>query len=343
MPKFVQLLVAVLALAACTASAQQAPLYRATRLDGQFSPRILNDLGQIAGIGQDGKPAIWNPDGSLLQLSGAVSQLTITGFNNQGTLVGNAVIPGYSLPQAVAWRHGGAMERLPFQGLAGFAQGINNRGDIIGYMAGAPDTRSEQVGFIQWGDGRTPQQFDDYTPQLINDLGFVIGQRSGEPGVRSWQDGAFGQSLFSNDLFIRALNNEGRVAGTQSDYHAFSLVERDGVRDMQELWFGFVSGMNNAGSVVGETEFSLAMLWYQGRAYALDHLWADPQFSGWSLLSARGINDRGEILASATGPFEEYAQFLLSPVPEPRASTLLLAGLLLLLALGRVQQKLHAN
>ncbi|KRB82046.1 hypothetical protein [Duganella sp. Root198D2] len=103
-------------------------------------PQVLNDLGQVAGIGQDGKPAIWYPDGSILHLPGTASEVTITGFNNQGTVVGNALIPGYSLPQPVVWRNGGSVERLPFSGLGGYTEGINNRGDIIGYMAGASNT-----------------------------------------------------------------------------------------------------------------------------------------------------------------------------------------------------------
>jgi len=331
MPKFLRILLAVLALLASSAHAQLSPAYRALKFDSQFTPKFVNDLGQVVGIGPDSRPVIRNPDGSMRQLAGAVSQLTITGFNNQGTVVGSAVIPGFSLPQPVVWRNGGTVERLPFQGLGGIAQRVNNRGDIIGYMSGASGTGAGQVGFIQWGDGHAPQLFDNYMPQLINDHGLVIGQLAGEFGVRTWQDGVFGQSAFG-DLFVGALNNEGRMAG-QSDYHAFSLMERDGQRDIQELWFGFADDINTAGSIVGETEFtSHAMLWQQGRSYALDHLWKDAPYSGWSLLSAWDINDSGMILANAHGAFGENANFLLSPVPEPAQAVLMLAGLALLAA-----------
>ena len=119
MPRFARILLSVLALLACTAHAQNTPSYQAVKFDAQFRPQILNDLGQVAGIGQDGRPAIWNPDGSILRLPGAASEVTITGFNNQGTVVGNAMIPGYSLPQPVAWRNCGSVHRLPFKGLGG--------------------------------------------------------------------------------------------------------------------------------------------------------------------------------------------------------------------------------
>lgn len=342
MPKFVRMLVAVLALIACSAHA--APAYHAVALGGEIAPKFVNDLGQVAGIGPDGKPVIWNRDGSLLHLAGAASEVTITGFNNQGTVVGNAVIPGFSLPQPVMWRNGGAVERLPLYGLAGFTAGINNRGDIIGYMAGASGTGTGEVGFIQWGDGTAPQLFDDYRPQAINDHAMVLGRRGGEWGTRSWQDGAFGETLFAGDLFIRALNNDGRMAGTRSDYHVFSMIEREGQADLHELWFGFGHDINDAGTVIGETDLALrAMLWIDGRTYALDHLWHDAQFSGWALDNAWDINNGGAILARGTGPFGESGNFLLSPVPEPQAVVLLLAGLVLLAAWQLAQRKLLAR
>ncbi|WP_426165588.1 PEP-CTERM sorting domain-containing protein [Pseudoduganella sp. R-34] len=343
MPRFLRLFFSVLALLAWSAHVQGAPAYSAFKFDGQFTPQILNDLGQVAGVGQDGRPVIWNPDGSVQQLAGSVSQLTITGFNNRGTVVGNAVIPGYSLPQPVAWRDGGAVERLPFQGLGGFTAGVNNRGDIIGYMAGASGTGSGQVGFVQWGDGSTPQLFDNYLPQMINDHGLVIGQLGGDWGLRGWQDGVFAQEPYSG-LFVRALNNEGRLAGMHDNYHAFSLIDREGQRDIRDLWSGFAHALNDTGSVVGETELSLhAMLWFEDRAYNLDHLWNEAAYSGWTLLNAWDINNDGAILASALGPQGGTATFLLSPVPEPQIATLLLAGLALLALRWLAQRKLAAR
>lgn len=336
MPRFARILLSVLALLACTAHAQNTPSYQAVKFDAQFRPQILNDLGQVAGIGQDGRPAIWNPDGSILQLPGTASEVTITGFNNQGTVVGNAMIPGYSLPQPVAWRNGGSVQRLLFKGLGGYTEGINNRGDIIGYMAGASDTGSGQLGFIQWGDGSTPQLFGEYTPQMINDRGLVLGQRSDAWGLRSWQDGVFGESLF-NDLYISGLNNEGRMSGSHDAMRAFSMIERNGQRELQELWSGSGADINDAGSVVGFTEWSNhAMLWFDGRAYVLDHLWSDARYSGWSLLNAWDINASGAILANGFGAGD--AAFLLLPVPEPGGVILLLAGLMLL-ALHRLKQR----
>ncbi|MGW8394833.1 hypothetical protein [Pseudoduganella sp. HUAS MS19] len=336
MPKFARMLLSALALLACTAHAQSAPSYHAVKFDAQFRPQILNDLGQVAGMDQDGRPAIWNPDGSILKLPGAASEVTITGFNNQGTVVGNALLPGYSLPQPVAWRNGGSVERLPFDGLGGYTTGINNRGDIIGHMAGASNTGSGQVGFIQWGDGSAAQLFDEYKPEMINDRGLVLGQRSDAWGLRRWQDGVFGDTLY-NDLHISGLNNEGRMSGSHDAMHAFSMVERDGLRELQDLWSGSASDLNDAGSVVGFTEWSNhAMLWFDGRAYVLDHLWHDVRYSEWSLLNAWDINASGAILANGFGPAD--AAFLLSPVPEPGAVMLLLAGLMLL-ALHRLLQR----
>jgi hypothetical protein len=342
MSKFARMMLSALALLACTAHAQNAPSYRAVKFDAQFRPHILNDVGQVAGMGQDGRPAIWNPDGSILQLPGAASEVTITGFNNQGTVVGNALIPGYSLPQPVVWRNGGSVERLPFTGLGGYTEGINNRGDIIGYMAGASDTGTGQVGFIQWGDGSTPQLFDDYKPQMINDHGLVLGQRSDAWGLRSWQDGVFGDTLIGDGLYISGLNNEGHMSGSHAATEAYWIIERDGQFDARQLWSGSTADINDADGIVGFTEWSNhAMLWFDGRAYVLDHLWHDAEYSGWSLLNAWDINASGAILANGFGNGD--AAFLLSPVPEPGGAIMLLAGLMLLALHRLAQRKLFAR
>jgi hypothetical protein len=51
MPRFLRLFCSMLALLAWAAYAQGAPAYQALKFDGQFWPRLLNDLGQVAGIG----------------------------------------------------------------------------------------------------------------------------------------------------------------------------------------------------------------------------------------------------------------------------------------------------
>lgn len=331
MPRFVRLLLSLLALLAWSAHVQGAPTYQALKFDGQFAPQMLNDLGQVAGIGQDGRPVIWNPDGSVMQLAGAVSQLTITGFNNQGTIIGNAMLPGYNLLQPVMWRNGGAVERLPLQGLGGSTAGINKRGDIVGYMVGASDTGSGQVGFIQWGDGSAQQLFNDYRPRLINDLGLVIGGRSDEFGARTWQDGVFGEYQLAYDFEVRALNSEGRLAGFQDNGNAFTLLMGDGQWQHQDLWSGYAYGINDAGSAVGEmADYRRAMLWHQGHSYVMDHVWNEEQYAAWFLQSAWDINASGQVLARAGSEWEARATFLLSPVPEPAQGVMLLAGLGLL-------------
>ena len=73
------------------------------------------------------------------------------------------------------------------------------------------------------------------------------------------------------------------------------------------------------------------MLWEDGRAYVLDHLWYEPTWSSWSLKDAIAINESGEILVLAQDELEgDMAILLLSPVPEPLPVGLMLAGLALL-------------
>ena len=73
MSKFARMMLSALALLACTAYAQNTPSYRAVKFDAQFRPHILNDVGQVAGMGQDGRPAIWNPDGSIQGTGGSTA------------------------------------------------------------------------------------------------------------------------------------------------------------------------------------------------------------------------------------------------------------------------------
>ncbi|WP_154668046.1 hypothetical protein [Pseudoduganella violaceinigra] len=326
MCKFVRILWWLLVLLACSATALATPAYRATRFDGQFTPQFLNDAGQVAGIGQDGKPAIWNRDGSIVHLAGAAGQVTLTGFNNQGTVIGNATIPGYAQSQAVVWRNGGAMELLTSAGTGGIAAGLNNRGDIVGFNHNG----SGPAGFILWGDGSAPQLFDDYRPHMINDVGMVLGGRRDEFGFRSWRDGVFADDRLPYDFEVRALNIQGQAAGYQDTGNAFKLLRQEGRWQRQDLWSAYAYDINDAGSVVGESEYLRAMLWYQDRPYVLDHLWNEAQYAGWFLRHAWQINAGGQILASGTSEWEHGATFLLSPVPEPAQGLLLLAGIALL-------------
>lgn len=82
-------------------------------------------------------------------------------------------------------------------------------------------------------------------------------------------------------------------------------------------------GLNNLGQIVGESEG--AFLYSDGVVYDLNTLAAHD--GSLTLTSARDINDRDEIIATACDTGGGCYSVLLSPVPEPSPIAMLLAGL----------------
>jgi probable HAF family extracellular repeat protein len=90
-------------------------------------------------------------------------------------------------------------------------------------------------------------------------------------------------------------------------------------------------GINSAGTVVGEAEYASghpqhAFIYTGGTMIDLNTL--IPGSSGWELVSARGINDSGEIVGWGYDNGNERA-FLLIPVPEPKYYGVVCSELLL--------------
>ena len=77
-------------------------------------------------------------------------------------------------------------------------------------------------------------------------------------------------------------------------------------------------GINNTGQVVGDASGgSGVFLWENGQMFDLAEL-VEPG-SGWTLGTAKAINDDGWITGTGDNPAGESAGFLLTPVAVPRA------------------------
>jgi probable HAF family extracellular repeat protein len=90
--------------------------------------------------------------------------------------------------------------------------------------------------------------------------------------------------------------------------------------------------INNAGLVVGNSQripgsAAVATLWENGTAIDLNT--RIPAGSGWTLLSAEGINGRGDIVGWGTIGGATHA-YLLTAVPEPSTWVLQLSAMALL-------------
>jgi len=183
--------------------------------------------------------------------------------------------------------------------------------------------------------------------QGINDAGLVAGggQFNGADYAHAflYRGGVLQDlgTLGGPASFAFAVNDRGQVAGTSfiDDELEHMFLYSDGV--MQDI--GSLGGpltgtraLNNLGMVVGYSTypgdepgvvFSKATLYQDGVVYDLNTL-ADTENGFWTLTDAVAINDAQQILVNACNEFGDCRTALLTPVPEPRALVLLLAGLL---------------
>jgi len=342
----------------CAASAQAGVSYSVTdigTLSGKTTATALNDLGQVAGYSVT---AIGNTV-AFLSSQGAIQSLGTLGgansyaygVNNDGTVVGNASLAtGNALmTHAFSFSNGTMTDIAPAAAglqLRSYATGINNAGQIVGYTVN-PDYADMAVFYVSKGATTVMQSpiGGAYYAELsgINNTGVAVGAA----GAR-WPDfnevHAFTYSLASgastgtdiaktdhwaSDAY--AINDNGVVVGSMEvgnwAPHAFIYANGSfldlGTGGKQ---YSTAKGINNAGQVVGYVydqgrEHSRAFLYANGSMSYLDAL-VDPTL-GLTFESSNAINQLGQIIANASNGHA----YLLSPVPEPDARALLLAGI----------------
>jgi len=160
--------------------------------------------------------------------------------------------------------NGYAAGRLRASGGSSYAYGINEAGQVVGWAT---------VG-AQWP---------------YNNHAFLYTGGMQDLGTLGW---AHSQAM--------ALNDNGQMVGNLANAsldnaHAF-LAQGGGMQDLGGS-LSFAYDINNAGLIVGESG-GRAMLWENGAMKDLNTL--IPADSGWVLLNARGINDRGRIVGKGT-------------------------------------------
>ena len=202
--------------------------------------------------------------------------------------------PKKSKEHAFLWAGGTATDIGTLGGLYSFAWSINDAGDVVG-EADLPSPRLVFDRAFLWRNG------------VMKDLGTLGGDSS--------------QAI--------AINNSGQITGdsdTIADQaetvdkdrvrHAFLREANGPMRDLGTLGGKTSSGngINNSGVVVGWSELSdttkHACLWQAGQIYDLNSL--IPNNSGWVLVKADSINDRGQIVGYGTHGNDTHA-FLLTP------------------------------
>jgi len=333
--------IAAACLLAGAPSASAEPIYDLSFLPSGFRGVQLNDAGQV--VGNAGGAAALYSGGVLTTV--APSPSFAEGINNRGDIAGTL---NEGFVNEAFTSIGGTFTNIdPFvrgNGADSSARAINDHGVVGGNVYnGGENTR----GFL-FHDGiveRIGTFGGDYSPlAAINNHGAATGYAAFEGPAGGYfhaylyQDGTLqdlgtltgnGINTFSmgNDI-----NNLGQVAGWSGSgaflYSNGSMIDLGALGD----YGSSATALNDNGLVVGTSYSRLtpggtgehAFLYAGGAMVDLNTLVAP--LDGWELTIAQDINAAGQILGTACRN-GTCASVLLTPVPEPAASLLLLAGL----------------
>jgi probable HAF family extracellular repeat protein len=259
------------------------------------------------------------------------------GINDLEIIVGES---DNNASMAFRWEDG-AMSNLGTlnpAGGGGVAHGINNRDQIVGGSSNGLNVRPflyEKGVMRDLGTALgTVNSFG--RAWAINEHGVIAGVSRNASDSASqatlWSGGIAGTirnlgSLGDGNRFSEAfaVSNKGWAVGysivSGSTEHAFLWREGMGMQDLGTLGFNHsrATDVNSDGQVVGfASTFAnfpsfggAGFIWENGTATDLNKL--IPPDSGWSLLSAEGINENGDIVGFGTFSGQTRA-FLLTPI-----------------------------
>lgn len=277
----------------------------------------INNLGQIAGevVQASGNQMAMKTTPTGVQLLG---QGVGRAINNAGQVTGFA--PGGAEPwwstQATVWSN--SMVRglgILGTGVRSSGMDINNAGHVAGYS----ETTSMGDEHAFFHDGKN-----------MHDLGTLPGGK--------WSS-------------ARGINEFDQVTGcsasASSPNNCHAVIWSAG----QILDLGIIQGgsysygteINDAGDVVGGADIAgglrVAMLYKNGAMVNLNSLLQPDIASSWFLSEATAINNNGWIVGEAVFNGKTRA-FLLTPIPEPSAGLLILAGFSAIAILRRHRRKI---
>lgn len=259
-----------------------------------------------------------------------------SGVNDLGWVVGNQ-LPTTPYPLPYLWQDGMAT-LLP---QLASAQAINDAGQIAGTViySGSGSTALEEAALYQSGQVTllgflAPSVAGAQSSvQAINDQGEVVGSSTLTANTSHaflWKGGVMsdlGVMAAGDSSFAYALNDTGQAVGAEiapgSNYYTAVLFQNGTVTALPQLGdddYSAAYGINAAGLIVGAGRarsatqgLTEAILWDHGQAIGLNDLL--PANSGWTLFTANGISDSGQIVGAGSfdGVHTSYELTLGSP------------------------------
>lgn len=301
----------------------------------------INDAGQVVGAStiktnrnEFVKRAFFWEKGKMTDLGtfGGKSSVAYD-INNQGKVIGQADLPDENgaLRVAFSWEKGkGLREFQTLGGSSNFASSINNKDQIVGQSSTSTGTsRAFLLSLSGWNITNlgtlNNQKFSNATS--INHRGQIVGYSANDDSASKcvlWENltitGTFGSEY--SYCYPKAINNAGQVVGNGSSSAGVTrgFLWEKGKQKSQDLGTlggksTYVRGINNIGKVVGTSDSysgkPRAFVWVKGKMFDLNKFL--PKNSGWELIQASAINNRGEIVGTGTFKGQPRA-FLLTPV-----------------------------
>ncbi|SDE24860.1 PEP-CTERM protein-sorting domain-containing protein [Massilia sp. PDC64] len=326
------------------------PLYTATFLPDNFTAYGIGNDGSVVGSGLDPdsqlRAFVWR-DGTTTFLPTLGGPSAWASATNGGFVVG-ASMSG-DATRGFIYRNGEIRSVGTLYGGDSIAYGVNAAGQVVG---DSTDASGNTRAFLYSGGTLTDIGTLGGTVAAargINDAGMIVGDSDPGPG---FPDDGLHAFLYHNgtmqDLgtlgggfsLAEAVNNAGQVAGysligAEAVWHPF-LYSGGVMHDLGSFGgdFGEAHAINAAGMVVGYSSFaddgfSHAFVYADGSLIDLNAVTGGLGIQ--VLMDAVGINDAGQIVANSCNDFGYCAPVLLTPVPEPAAALLLLAGIPVLL------------
>ena len=352
MNRYVSFLAVLCVLSCITAQAAvQYTVIDLGTLGGSYSYATqINASGQVVGFAEAaiGQFPFLYSGGKMINLGGGGGSIAF-GINDSGLVV------GFFGPFHAFLYSGGNMQDLgTLYGDTGFssAEGINATNQIVGESTYNSEGDAFHA-FLYSGGNMTDlgalMNFDNISnATAINDSGEIVVNANSVGALQHAFLYSCGKMTDLGDLGGgwsegREINARGQIVGhsatASGDSQAF-LYSNGSMKNLNTIGLSqsMAYGINSNGQVVGmaiTSNKSYAFLYTEEVMIDLNNL-INPS-SGLILQEAVSINDSGQIVCNGLTATRQAHAFLLTPVPEPSAISLIIVGTfsLLTFALGR--------